>query len=52
MFTDEGARVLAGRERDILPAAVRAPALSLLWVLLVVAAVCLGVLAIVIGGLL
>ncbi|RSN60587.1 hypothetical protein DMH01_14910 [Amycolatopsis sp. WAC 04182] len=52
LFADEGTQVLAGRERDILPVAVRAPALRLLWVLLAVAAICLTVLVIVIGGLL
>ncbi|OLZ51567.1 hypothetical protein [Amycolatopsis keratiniphila] len=52
VFTDEGARVLAGRERDILPPAVRTRALRSLWVLLVVAGACLGVLVIVIGRLL
>lgn len=52
VFTDEGMRVLAGRERDVLPRSVRAPALRLLWVSLVVAAAGLGVLAIVIGRLL
>ncbi|UUV35860.1 hypothetical protein NQK81_21245 [Amycolatopsis roodepoortensis] len=52
VFTDEAARVLAGRERDILPPSVRAPALRVLWVSLVVAAAGLGILAIVIGRLL
>lgn len=52
VFTDEGTRLLAGRERDVLPRSVRAPALRLLWVSLVVAAAGLGVLAIVIGRLL
>ncbi|MFJ4099861.1 hypothetical protein [Amycolatopsis japonica] len=52
MFTDESARVLAGSDRDILPAAVRAPALRLLWAALVIAALGLVVVAIVIGRLL
>lgn len=52
LFTDDDTQLLAGRERDMFPAAVRAPALRLLWGLLAVAAICLAVLGIVIGRLL